>query len=249
MEEESINNILNEENLNTSGGGPEAIVPDDVAEHFNWGAFLLNWVWGIGNKSYITLLILLAYSIPLVNLIAPLAFCIWFGFEGNKWAWQNKRFESIEHFHSYQKKWVVAGLILPVIGLILSIFVFTHIMPVLMTDTKSMRNDSFLTVEQSKIKQSVSIKEALGKTCDLSSAGLAKCFEEDFYNIESSEGNKFNLSSGIVVEFTGDGYCGDDNGCYVTIKTSSKSDAKSVTVPLYADDNGYLFTEDEEGED
>ena len=241
-----MNNLYDEEFVNTSGGGPEAEVPDEVADHFNWGAFLLNWIWGLGNKSYITLLILLVSFIPFVNLIAPFVFCIWFGFEGNKWAWRNKRFQSIEHFHSYQKKWVIAGLILPIVGLILSIFVFALVMPVLMSDTKSMQNETFLKVEQSKIKQSISMKEALEKTCDLSSTGLAKCFEEDFYNIESSEGNKFNLSTGMVVEFTGDGYCADDNACYVTIKTSSENDAKSVIIPLYADEDGYLYTDEDD---
>ena len=40
---------------NTSGQGPLAQVPAEI-DRWNWGAFLLNWIWGIGNDSFIALL-------------------------------------------------------------------------------------------------------------------------------------------------------------------------------------------------
>ena len=57
--------------------------------------------------------------IPIVGALVPLGLCIWFGIKGNEWAWQNKRFESVEHFHSNQKKWAIAGLIVVIISIIL----------------------------------------------------------------------------------------------------------------------------------
>ena len=48
--------------------------------HFNWGAFLLNWIWGIMHKKYITLLYFPACIIP---IIGPLIISVWFGFMGN----------------------------------------------------------------------------------------------------------------------------------------------------------------------
>jgi hypothetical protein len=40
---------------NTSGQGERAFVPPEI-RRWNWGAFLLNWIWGIGNHTYIELL-------------------------------------------------------------------------------------------------------------------------------------------------------------------------------------------------
>lgn len=93
-------------NGNGSGMGKGSAVPDVVARKFNWGAFFLTFIWGIGNKSYITLLILLAAVIP----ILPLGMCIWFGIMGNRWAWQNKEYSSVEEFQQIQKNWAIAGL-------------------------------------------------------------------------------------------------------------------------------------------
>ncbi len=247
--EENLGNIGIDENVeNTSGQGESTFVPDDVANHFNWGAFLLSWIWGLGNKTYITLIILLVSFIPFVNLIVPLALCIWFGVEGNKWAWKNKRFESIEHFHSYQKKWVIAGLILPIVGLIFSLFVFALVMPVLMTDTKVMQSDSIIRLEKSRISETVQIKKALDKTCDLSSEGLAKCFEEDFANVTERSGDVLYLATGSKLEFTGDGYCEEEDACYVTITPKGASEEDSVDVNLYADENGFLYLDEEDEE-
>lgn len=40
---------------NTSGQGVAAVVPPEL-DRWNWGAFLLNWIWGIGNNTFIALL-------------------------------------------------------------------------------------------------------------------------------------------------------------------------------------------------
>ena len=34
------------------------------------------------------------------------------GIKGREWAWQNKRWDSLEHFNRVQKKWSVWGAIL-----------------------------------------------------------------------------------------------------------------------------------------
>lgn len=109
---------------NTSGQGSSAVVPAEVLGKFNWGACLLNWIWGLGNKTYITLLVWLISFIPLVGLFASIAFVIWCGVKGNAWAWQNKRFESVEAFHAYQKKWATAGVIVWSVSIVLSILCF-----------------------------------------------------------------------------------------------------------------------------
>lgn len=111
---------------NNSGQGPNTPVPDIVAHKFNWAAFLLSWIWGLGNKTYITLIIfatILVAWIPIIGWLISLGICIWFGTKGNEWAWQNKRFQSIEHFHEYQKKWVIAGVVFYLICIVIGIII------------------------------------------------------------------------------------------------------------------------------
>ena len=86
-----------------SGIGKESVVPEEI-QGWNWGAFLLNWVWGIGNSTFIALLMF----VPLVNFV--MIFVL--GAKGNEWAWRNRTWRDVEHFKSTQKKWRNAGLIL-----------------------------------------------------------------------------------------------------------------------------------------
>ena len=95
---------------NESGSGENCVVPDEVANKFNWGAFGLGFIWGIANKSYLTLFWLIGLKLPF-SFIICLIMQIWFGKKGNTWAWQNKRWDSIEKFHEAQRKWAIAAII------------------------------------------------------------------------------------------------------------------------------------------
>jgi hypothetical protein len=48
---------------------------------------------------------------------------IWFGIKGNEWAWQNKKWDSLEHFHKVQKTWATVGLILFLLNIALSVVI------------------------------------------------------------------------------------------------------------------------------
>lgn len=85
-----------------SGMGKESVVPEEI-KGWNWGAFLLNWIWGIGNSTFIALLMF----VPFVNFV--MIFVL--GAKGNEWAWRNRTWRDVEHFKSTQKKWRNAGLI------------------------------------------------------------------------------------------------------------------------------------------
>jgi zinc-ribbon domain len=87
---------------NTSGQGRDALVPPEI-DRWNWGAFFLGWIWGLGNRVYISLLSL----IPIVGVV--MAFVL--GAKGSEWAWRNKTWPSIERFKTVQRQWTVAGLI------------------------------------------------------------------------------------------------------------------------------------------
>lgn len=92
-------------------------VPPEILK-WNWGAFLLNWIWGIGNRTFIAFLCFVPFLGPIMPFVL--------GFKGSEWAWKNKRWESVEAFKKTQRRWAIVGLILwgSVIGLIaLSILV------------------------------------------------------------------------------------------------------------------------------
>jgi len=100
---------------------------------FNWGAFLLTWIWGVGNKSYITLIALAVLAISTISVagrftsLITLGLAIWFGFSGNEWAWNNRHFRDISEFKSVQRAWTIAGIIVPLVVVMLGVvglFVF-----------------------------------------------------------------------------------------------------------------------------
>ena len=82
--------------------GDSSTVPVEI-KRWSWGAFGLNWIWGLGNETYIALLSL----VPVVNLV--MIFVL--GFKGNEWAWRNKRWASVADFQRVQRKWSIAWFI------------------------------------------------------------------------------------------------------------------------------------------
>jgi hypothetical protein len=88
---------------NESGTGTSAVLPSEL-EGWNWGGFLLTWVWAIGNRTWIGLIALA--PVP----FADLAMGIILGIKGNEWAWQNKKWDSLEHFRRTQRTWLFWGI-------------------------------------------------------------------------------------------------------------------------------------------
>jgi hypothetical protein len=82
---------------------PEPIPPE--IDRWNWGAFLLNWIWGVGNNTFIALLTL----VPFFGiLIMPFVL----GAKGSKWAWRNGRWDSVAHFKRVQRLWAIWGAVI-----------------------------------------------------------------------------------------------------------------------------------------
>ncbi|MDO5610948.1 MAG: cytochrome c oxidase assembly factor Coa1 family protein [Pseudomonadota bacterium] len=98
---------------NTSGQGAGTPLPEEL-RGWNWGAFFLNWVWGLFNGTPRALLSL----IPLIGLIMPFVL----GAKGNQWAWQHRRWESIEAFKKAQRLWAIAGAIIAGLALLAALF-------------------------------------------------------------------------------------------------------------------------------
>ena len=94
---------------NTSGMGKGHEIPEGV-KGWSWGAFMFNWIWAIGNRTWIGLLAFLPY-IGIIMIFT-------LGFKGREWAWRNKRWQSVEHFQRVQRKWSLWSLIFVGIGVL-----------------------------------------------------------------------------------------------------------------------------------
>jgi len=87
--------------MSTANDLAEQDMPAGVGQ-WNWGAFLLNWIWGLGNRTYIALLCL----IPGVNLV--MIFIL--GAKGSQWAWKNKKWSDVVQFSRTQGLWSAFAL-------------------------------------------------------------------------------------------------------------------------------------------
>lgn len=91
---------------NGSGLGWASTVPSEI-KTFNYGAFLLTWIWGIKNRVWISLLAL----IPGVSVIIA----VYLGVNGSEKAWKERYWKSTGSFASSQRRWAIAGLIIWVV--------------------------------------------------------------------------------------------------------------------------------------
>ena len=90
------------------------VTPQKV-KGWNWGAFMFSWLWGFGNKSYLTFFTL----IPIFGFIWRFV-C---GFKGNDWAWKKGNYSSVDEFKKVQSTWNRAGLFLFIFSITLSVII------------------------------------------------------------------------------------------------------------------------------
>jgi len=112
---------------NSSGQGSSAMVPNEI-RHWNWGAALLGWIWAIGNNRfdmavYGLAVYICSFLLGPVGWFAQLAISIILGAKANEWAWQNKKWRSIEHFKKTQKTWTRWGIVASIFDVILMLWV------------------------------------------------------------------------------------------------------------------------------
>lgn len=94
---------------------------------WNWGAALLVWIWGVFHRKYgYSLLFFILTSIPIIGIIAFIVGFILFGKKGNKWAWESKTWNSLEHCITTQEKWSKWGIGITVAMIIVFTFLYVH---------------------------------------------------------------------------------------------------------------------------
>ena len=101
---------------------------------WNWGAFLLGWIWALGNRLWIWLPIGLAANaialVPspdnkaiLISLICQAVISVVLGVKGSEWAWKKKKWDSIERFKKTQDRWRKWGIVATAVGFIIGVII------------------------------------------------------------------------------------------------------------------------------
>ncbi len=111
---------------NTSGRSNGEIPP--AINRWNWAAFLMPAVWGLFSGVPFTGLLFAAAFLPSsAQLLIMIIASLFLGFKGNQLAWRGKKWQSVEHFHSFQQKWASWSIKLSAaIGAILIIFILSQ---------------------------------------------------------------------------------------------------------------------------
>lgn len=84
--------------------------PYDYRKEFNWGAYFGTWLWGLWNKSYKTLWILLLGITPWGAL-----YSLYLGMKGNEWSAKNRNWQNIEEFNNSQETQTIVFVLLNVL--------------------------------------------------------------------------------------------------------------------------------------
>ncbi len=87
-------------------------IRDERLRRFSWGAFAFTWLWGLWHRKPGLLLIIpfgwtmrLAGTPPIVASSILLVIDVWIGTQGNQWAWESERFETIDEMAACEDIW------------------------------------------------------------------------------------------------------------------------------------------------
>lgn len=164
----------------------KTVLPEGI-KGWSWGAFLLNWIWAISNKTWIGLLCF----VPVVGIVMPFIL----GFKGREWAWENNSWESVEHFNRVQKKWSTWGIGLTlgfmVIGGLAAGFAFLYPTTITQQEVSVENTPSSQSVEVTTITStSTPVQETTPAPVATLAANLSGTWSSDIVNdvtLEQSE--------------------------------------------------------------
>ncbi len=169
--------------LGSGRGDSGVLFPELSAWH--WGAFIFTWIWGIFNKTYISVMLFLIFAVVLSVfqlllqrysfLHTPIWYCIgglilfgyfaaihvYHGIYGRRWAWQNKVWRDLPTFRRTQKYWSLGGFCLIAISLIF-----------FASSIYYNRSDNVLAVAAAKVELNPAIQGMVGLPITLDKSSL-----------------------------------------------------------------------------
>jgi hypothetical protein len=101
---------------------------------WNWGAFLLPYLWLIGHgRVTLGLLLALSWTIPLVgwlNFLAYPVIGIYLGLNGFELAWRHQPYHDVEQLATREREWAVWGFIGIILLLVGAAFFMAFVAPI-----------------------------------------------------------------------------------------------------------------------
>ena len=189
----------------------EKPIPPEI-DRWNWGAFLLNWIWGIGNNTFIALLAL----IPGFGFIMMIVL----GFRGSRWAWRNGRWDSVVHFKRVQRLWAIWGLIIWIaVGLFFA-GVFGGVFSI-------MKNSEAYQLGLARLQASPAAVAVLGTPITAGIVTGSVKFSGDSGNADLSFSARGPRASGVVML-----QAVKKNGVWEIIRMTLKPDGKNEVIDL-----------------
>ncbi|MEO9340087.1 cytochrome c oxidase assembly factor Coa1 family protein [Mesorhizobium sp. SB112] len=185
-----------------------AEIPQEL-DRWNWGAFFLNWIWGIGNSTFIALLAF----IPIVNIIVMIVL----GLRGSRWAWQNRYWRDAEHFRKTQRRWAIAGLIVWIV-------VIGGAVATIISVPFAMKSSEAYQISMETLRANPEVQNALGDNIDSSFWVSGK--------VEVQAGGTGQAQLGIPLK----GDKGEGNAIAVAIRTGGNWDMRVLIVRVDGSD-------------
>lgn len=196
-----------------------------VLDKFNWGAFFLNWIWALVYKKYIFAVIIFIFKlIPLLGIIVVLPLSIWMGTQGNKWAWNAKKYKNIEEFNQIQKRWACVGICIFLLE-VLGIF-FALTIPSLMDENIKTR----IAVRKAVrviVKNTAFVQQEI---TDFSAEEFARHYSNAMGDTCRNEGNKIICSNGVEYSFESDGVCSNYKDCSILVDINGPNEPNEMWV-------------------
>jgi len=149
---------MSEENQQIEHQNQEASseMPKEL-DTWNWGAFLLTWIWGIGNQVWLALLALIPIG------IVQLGVMIYLGIKGNELAWKARKYASVTEFKEIQRKWAIAGLIVFIIQMVVIAIIIALLFSLIIAATKESGTNN---INSGQLTQQIGISKDLAKLSD-----------------------------------------------------------------------------------
>jgi serine/threonine-protein kinase len=97
---------------------------------FNWAAFILGPVWGLGNAVVPAILIGIALwivlwvtytTVPVAGVAAVVLGSLLIGYRGNEWAWRARKWQSGEQFRRVQQGWLLWAVVVAIIWVVMAL--------------------------------------------------------------------------------------------------------------------------------
>ncbi len=95
--------------MGNTSGTPGAVLPPEL-QGWSWAGFLMSWIWSIAHSAWLGLVLCLLVG-GIGNIVQ--------GIKGNEWAWQGRKWESIEQFKATERVWTIWGVVLVGAGLVI----------------------------------------------------------------------------------------------------------------------------------